>query len=84
MKADLLNSIKQLGARSKRLGKISISVFIIGLLLTATAYIAKWSGWNDAPIMITLAFIGYILIISAAAVLLVNLLRELSRETIEA
>lgn len=78
MKADLLNSIKRSGVLSKRLGKISISVFIAGLLLTAAAYIARWASPIDAQVPVTLAFIGYILIISSAAVLLVNLLRELS------
>jgi phosphoglycerol transferase MdoB-like AlkP superfamily enzyme len=78
MKADLLNSIKQLGERSRRLRKISVIVFIVGLLLTATAYIAEWIRWNDAQALITLSFIGYLLIISSAAVLLVNLLHVLS------
>lgn len=81
MKVDLFNSIKQLGTRSKRLRTISISVFIVGMLLTVAAYIAEQTRWDDAQVFVTVAFIGYILIISSAAVLLVNLLHEWSRET---
>lgn len=78
MKVGLLHSIKQLSARSNWLRKIFIGIFIIGLLLTVIAYIAEVGQWGNVPAFVTLAFIGYILIISSAAVLLVNLLREWS------
>lgn len=74
MKLDLFNSIKQLGAGTKWLRRISISVFIVGLLLTVTAYIGESRRQNDIQLFITLGFIGYILIISSAAILLLNLL----------
>lgn len=74
MKLDLFNSIKQLGAGTKRLRRISISIFIVGLLLTVTAYFGESRRGNDIQLFITLGFIGYILIISSAAILLVNLL----------
>lgn len=83
MKLDLFNSIKQLGTRSRWLRKISISAFIVGLFLTVTAYIAAHTRWDDGQVFVTIAFVGYILIISAAAVLLVNLLHEWSRETMQ-
>ena len=80
MKLALLHAIKQLSTRNKWLRKVSIGFFIIGMLLTAVAYIADVSEWGNVPAFITLAFIGYILIISSAAILLVNLLREWEHE----
>lgn len=74
MKLDFINSIKQLGTRTKWLRRISISVFIVGLLLTVTAFIGESLRGNDVQFFITLGFIGYILIISSAAILLLNLL----------
>jgi hypothetical protein len=81
MKQDLFNSIQQLGARTKWLRRISISAFIVGLLLTLTAYIGELRSVSDIPLFITLSFIGYILIISSTAVLLLNLLNVWSRKT---
>ena len=74
MKLNLFNSIKQLGAGTKWLRRISVSVLIVGLLLSVTASIGESRLENDAQLFITLGFIGYILIISSTAILLVHLL----------
>ncbi|WP_298734920.1 hypothetical protein [uncultured Chitinophaga sp.] len=75
MKQDLFTSIKRLGARTKWLRRISISVFLVGLLLSLTARIGVARGGNNVPLFVTLGFIGYILIISSAAILLLHLLK---------
>ena len=83
MKLDLFNSIKQLGTRTKWLRRISITVFIVGLLLTLTAWIGESRNGNDMQLFITIGFIGYILIISSVAVLLVHLLNVWSAREFE-
>ncbi len=81
MKADLLVPMKRSGARSKkRLRKIALATFFAGILLTLAAWIAEMGRQDDIQSLLTLAFVGYILMISSAAVLLLNLLNEWSRK----
>ena len=61
--------------------KIAVVVFIAGMLLAGADYLAKVQGWSDLPEMMTLGFAGYILMISAAASLLVNIMRVWSAES---
>lgn len=61
--------------------KIALIAFILGLLMATLAYVAESNGWNGLQEFMTIGFVGYILLISAAAYYLSHLLHEWSRES---
>lgn len=61
--------------------KITLVVFIIGVLMASLAYVAQLCGWKDLQAFMTVGFAGYVLVISAAAYYLTSILYEWSKET---
>jgi hypothetical protein len=61
--------------------KIVLIAFILGVCMATIAYIAQLNNWDDLAEYMTFGFVGYILIISAAAYYLTAVLYEWSKET---
>ncbi|MVT08137.1 hypothetical protein [Chitinophaga tropicalis] len=61
--------------------KISLIAFITGMLMATLAYVADVREWQYLQEFMTIGFVGYVLIISAAAYYLTTLLYEWSKET---
>ena len=61
--------------------KISVIAFIAGILMATLAYLAGVMEWQYLQEFMTIGFVGYVLIISAAAYYLTSLLYEWSKET---
>ncbi len=60
--------------------KIALAIFAAGMVLASADYLVKMQDWSYTQEIMTLGFAGYILMISAAASLLVNILRVWSAE----
>jgi hypothetical protein len=61
--------------------KVALIAFISGILMATLAYVAELNDWEGLPEFMTIGFVGYVLIISAAAYYLSTILYEWSRET---
>lgn len=61
--------------------RIAMIAFILGILMAILAYMAELNDWNGLDEYLTIGFAGYVLIISATAYYLTNVLYEWSRET---
>jgi hypothetical protein len=60
--------------------RIALISFILGVCLASLAYVAQLNNWNYLQEFMTFGFIGYVMIISAAAYYLTSVLYEWSRE----
>jgi hypothetical protein len=61
--------------------KIALIAFILGVFMASLAYIADMNSWDNLTAFMTLGFVGYVLVISAAAYYLTSVLYDWSKET---